>query len=187
MLDLLDRKTLIGSLPHGGVVAEVGVASGGFSEIILERNQPSRLVLIDCWEHQADSEYKDDPANGPNQAYQDGVYKSVCSMFANRPEVEIVRAYSLPAATLFPDEHFDIVYLDGNHLIVDQDIAAYWPKVKRGGWLTGHDYTFVPGFITVKPLVDAWVKAKGLELFVAGLQSDDVYSRNYPSWAVRKP
>ena len=185
MLDLLDRNTLIGSLSHGGIGAEIGVANGCFSQVILDRNQPSRLILVDCWEHQG-GEYAVDPANGPSQQYQDAVYAEVCQRFANRPEVEIVRAYSVPAAARFEDWYFDWVYLDGNHLIVDQDIAAYWPKVKRGGYLCGHDYTFSTG-ITVKPIVDAWVAWEGLELQVAGLQSDDIYERNYSTWCVRKP
>ena len=99
----------------------------------------------------------------------------------------IVRAYSIPAAERFPDGCFDIIHLDANHMDVENDIVAWWPKVKRGGWLTGHDYTFVPGKIAVKPTVNAWVSREGLALLVAGLQSDDVYERNYPTWIVRKP
>jgi hypothetical protein len=186
-LDLTDRASLIGSLPRGGAVAEVGVCSGGFSQVILERNRPSRLVLIDCWEHQTGTAYSQDPANGPNQAYHDGMYAEVLRKFGNRPEVEIVRAYSVPAAGRFPDGCFDLVYLDGNHMIVDQDIAAYWPKVRSGGWLAGHDYCNVGDVITVKTAVDAWAASKGLRVFVAGQSSPNVFERNYPTWAVQKP
>ena len=54
-LDLTDRNSLIGSLPQGGVIAEIGVANGEFSEIILDRCKPKLLVLVDCWEHQPES------------------------------------------------------------------------------------------------------------------------------------
>lgn len=36
----------------------------------------------------------------------------------------------------------DFVFIDGNHTypFVREDIANYWPKVKSGGFLCGHDY-----------------------------------------------
>lgn len=45
------RDELIALLPKGGVVAEVGVAFGDFSEVILARTLPKRLHLIDPWVH----------------------------------------------------------------------------------------------------------------------------------------
>lgn len=183
MLDLLDRNTLIGSLPHGGIGAEIGVDVGLFSEVILERNQPRELWLIDCWRHLPDS---NDPANAV-EAAQEGKYQEVLKRFASRPHVHVLREWSVIAATQFQNEYFDFVYLDANHLQVDLDIQAWWPKIRIGGALCGHDYCVVADYIDVKPKVDAWVKQVGLTLHVAGLESDDVYSRNYPSWLVFKP
>ena len=42
----------------------------------------------------------------------------------------------------FPDEYFDYVYIDGEHLYdwVKRDIELWYPKVKKGGILAGHDY-----------------------------------------------
>lgn len=49
---------------------------------------------------------------------------------------------SLEGAELFDDESLDMVYIDGNHLyeFVKADIIAWYPKVKKGGWICGHDY-----------------------------------------------
>jgi hypothetical protein len=79
------------------------------------------------------------------------------------------------------------VYLDGNHLEVDKDIAAWWPKIRNGGILSGHDFTVAGDYIRVKPMVEAWAEREGLPILVTGKNSPDVYERNYCSWLVRKP
>lgn len=42
----------------------------------------------------------------------------------------------------FPDEYFDYVYIDGEHLYewVKRDIELWYPKVKKDGIIAGHDY-----------------------------------------------
>ena len=43
----------------------------------------------------------------------------------------------------FPDEYFDWVYIDGNHLYeyVKEDLEVSLRKTKAGGLITGDDYT----------------------------------------------
>jgi hypothetical protein len=185
-LDLLDRPSLIASLPHGGIGAEIGVDVGGFSEVILERNQPRELWLVDCWHWQPRDQYGSDPANAVETAME-GKFQEVIRRFADRPHVHVMREWSVPAAAKFPDEYFDFVYLDANHLQVDLDIQAWWPKIRIGGALCGHDYCVVADYIDVKPKVDKWVEQEGLTLFVAGRNSPNIYEVNYPSWLVIKP
>jgi len=45
-----------------------------------------------------------------------------------------------PPATL--GQHFDFVYVDARHDYkgVYEDMVAYWPKLKKGGIMAGHDY-----------------------------------------------
>jgi hypothetical protein len=49
---------------------------------------------------------------------------------------------SWEAARHYADETFDCVFVDANHSkrCVLDDIAAWRRKVKRGGWLAGHDH-----------------------------------------------
>lgn len=185
-LDLTDRKTLMASLPHGKVVAEIGVAYGGFSAVILELNEPKELWLIDCWEHQTEGGIASDPSNAP-QHVQDALYQEVQQKFGGLPGVHVMREYSAAAAICFPNGYFDGLYFDANHLLIRQDLETWWPNVKPGGWIAGHDYTVAGDHITVKTDVDAFVAEQALELLVAGLESDDVYERNYPSWVFKKP
>ena len=44
--------------------------------------------------------------------------------------------------TLFEDEYFDFVFIDADHKYesVKQDIEDWYPKVRKGGILAGHDY-----------------------------------------------
>jgi predicted O-methyltransferase YrrM len=56
-------------------------------------------------------------------------------------------SYMYPCSTvlalrLFPDEHFDFVFIDAAHdyASVVADIRGWLPKVKHGGILAGHDY-----------------------------------------------
>lgn len=47
----------------------------------------------------------------------------------------------IAAMPSIPDGSLDFVYIDGNHSeeYVRQDIRLWWPKVKIGGMLAGHD------------------------------------------------
>ncbi|MEZ5288740.1 MAG: class I SAM-dependent methyltransferase [Vicinamibacterales bacterium] len=56
--------------------------------------------------------------------------------------ITIVIAASVPAAALFPPGSLDWVHLDARHDVesVRADIAAWAPRIRSGGWLSGDDY-----------------------------------------------
>ena len=64
------------------------------------------------------------------------------------------------AVDFFEDESFDCIFIDGNHEYeyVKNDIKNYYPKVKKGKWLTGHDYNDA-GFPGVDKAVKEFAKA----------------------------
>ncbi len=55
---------------------------------------------------------------------------------------EYIRATSLVAARRFEDGSLDFVFVDGSHAFRDvlDDLEAWYPKVRAGGTLAGHDY-----------------------------------------------
>jgi hypothetical protein len=63
-------------------------------------------------------------------------------------KVEYVYKTSADAANLIP-EGLDFVYIDGNHdyEYVKNDIANYFPKVKKGGVIGGNDFNCGNGVI----------------------------------------
>jgi hypothetical protein len=56
--------------------------------------------------------------------------------------ITLIVADSVTASTFFPDRSIDWVHLDARHdrEHVKADVAAWLPKVKANGWLSGDDY-----------------------------------------------
>jgi hypothetical protein len=55
------------------------------------------------------------------------------------------------AAQRVPEQSFDFIFIDADHAdaSVAEDITDWTPKVKRGGWLGGHDYNkHFPGVVS---------------------------------------
>jgi predicted O-methyltransferase YrrM len=59
-----------------------------------------------------------------------------------RSIVNPIRLPSVEASKLYADNSLDFVFIDANHSyeFVKDDINAWYPKVKKGGILAGHDY-----------------------------------------------
>jgi len=134
----LDRYELLKYMPSG-IVAEIGVATGRLSKIILENNNPKKLVLIDAWRN-FNLGYADD--NMVTEDKHEARYQSVKEMFAQNKVVSIVRDFSTVAAEKFEDNYFDWVYIDADHSYEGclKDLEAYDRKVKQDGYIWGHDW-----------------------------------------------
>lgn len=142
------RITLLGFLPKGGAVAEIGVAEGEFSAHILEQTKPQRLHLIDPWAHQQREDYRLD-LNNVAQDEADRRAAAIRDRFApqmERAQVIVHRDYSTEAVHDFADSSLDWVYVDAMHTYEAalQDLRDWAPKVKEGGVLLGHDYANHP-------------------------------------------
>lgn len=177
-----DRFTdFLDSMPHNARVVEVGVQDGAYAACILRKTNPIQLFLVDCWEHQDPLIYDDPEANVSNEM-QEIIYRETKQRFAHDPRVVIIRLYSEQAAMNFEDESLDWVYIDANHSYeaVKKDLMLWWPKIKKNGFLSGHDY--------IKR--DSWGVVQAVNEF---LNSYDLYfeylttGNNYESWAIQKP
>jgi len=140
----ISRVDLLQLLPKGGVVAEIGVAEGGFSKKILSVTSPQTLHLIDPWEFQDRDDYQNDANNVP-QDIADSRYHDVCATFDRYVKFDVVkvhRAFSPAAAEAFPDNHFDWIFIDGLHTRdgVLADLRGWAPKMKENGLILGHDF-----------------------------------------------
>jgi hypothetical protein len=99
------------------------------------------------------------------------------------------RGPSAETARAFADSSLDFVFIDARHTYeaAREDIAAWWPKVKPGGLIAGHDYTNSPG---VRAAVDEFVARQGLAhafrvvraswMIYRSLVIDAAYSINLP-------
>jgi hypothetical protein len=135
---------MLGTLPKGARVAEIGVWEGFFSRRILEICQPAELHLIDPWLYQ--------PAFGntgfgrkKNEFLMEQKYQDVVAAFAAVPAVKIHRTTSDMALSALPDGYLDWVYIDGNHNepFISQDIALCLRKVKPNGVIAGDDFNWM--------------------------------------------
>jgi len=175
-----DLPFLLRIMNLSGEGAEIGVAWGGFSKILFDNSKLSKIYLIDPWMAQ----------DGPNN---DGLsrltgeennerYLHVKSFFKNLgSRCEIMRMVSEEAAPKINDNSLDFVYIDGDHSYeaIKKDLSFWWPKVKVGGILSGHDY-FDGGPLNfgVKSAVDAFISSTGQKVLIIDQQ--------YPSWYIVK-
>lgn len=169
-----------------GEGAEVGVQEGRFSAHLLEHWGGARLYSVDPWLRQDPSEYRD-VANLP-QDRQDLHHRRTMARLARyRDRSSIWRMMSADASAKIHDSQLDFVYLDARHDYdaVREDLALWYPKVRPGGIVSGHDYLdgLLPqlGLFGVRTAVDEFFGALGLPVMAT---RDDA---PFVSWLVRKP
>ena len=132
---------------------EVGVFEGKYATYLLENCPQLSITLVDAWD-----------GTGMSIPYQpELVYSKVISIQEEygRHRVQIVRESS-PMAVMSPqieNRLFDFIYIDADHSFdaVVKDIQAWWPKLRIGGVLAGHDYNN-RGSKRVKKAVDSIFK-----------------------------
>lgn len=111
-----------------GVGAEIGVFRGEFTEKIFSVWK-GKIILVDS--------YKD---SVPGLDMVDAALEMM-ERLKDKPKVTMM-ADSLEVAECIPSDLLDFVYIDADHIYeaVKADLAAWIPKVRKGGIVSGHDY-----------------------------------------------
>lgn len=138
----LNYNVLRNILKLGGIVqmgrgAEIGVLRGDTSTYLLSEFPNLSLFCVDPW-----LEYKEgdaDRCQNTMSNYEE-ISRQRLSKFGDR--AKIMKMCSIDAAPLIPDGSLDFVFIDAIHEYepVKQDIAAWYPKVRKDGIFAGHDY-----------------------------------------------
>lgn len=163
---ILDRVPI--DEPWIGV--EIGVLNGNTSMRLLAERPLLTLIMIDPWEvPKKGSSYdlSDDDNSQKSQEEHDEAYELTCKRvkeFGSR--AVIYRAYSEDVADVcYKNESIDFVFIDGDHSYegVKKDIELWLPKIKKTGFISGHDYGHerLPG---VKKAVDQLFHEFDIEL-----------------------
>jgi hypothetical protein len=165
-----------------GEAAEIGVQRGHFSRSLLDRWCGARLHLVDPWKS-FEGDYQD-IANVSDAEHEACLRETEQNLKSHAGRYAIHRKPSLEAAGTFADSSLDFVYIDANHQFQPalDDMRAWFPKVRAGGVLAGHDYvdgTFDAGKFGVKSAVRAFECETGL---VARGTVDPMW----PSWYIVK-
>ena len=148
-------RTLIGK--HDLVGCEIGVSWGENAKEILDGLDIAKLYLVDPFDwYPGSTESETTKGSSVRSEAEHRIFRfGVCT--------QLISKTSEDAISEIPD-NLDFVYIDGNHSYpyVKKDIELYWPKIRNGGILGGHDYNAVyPG---VSRAVNEFVEKEGLEL-----------------------
>jgi predicted O-methyltransferase YrrM len=131
--------------------AELGLWKGRTYFHLLDRCPELTLVGVDQWQHHLER------ANIPggetyakwNMRGLEATVRTQAEKYGER--ATLLKMSTVAAAASFPDGYFDFVFIDADHSEagVRSDIHAWKPKVRPGGFLTGHDIVWP----TVKKIV----------------------------------
>lgn len=132
-------------------LAEVGVWCGNFSEQILKQRPLSKIIQVDRWTvYTPDEQLVETEARMSrySQVTFDKAYHENLHRIAPFPKrVHIFKMDSIAAAAKIKDASLDLIFIDGAHSYQGclADIIAYLPKIRRGGYIGGHDFPRRPG------------------------------------------
>jgi len=134
--------------------AEIGVDGGFYSAELCKANPGLKLYCIDPW----------DLNEGKSSAHRVRKYAEAKKILAPY-NATLIKKLSMDAVKDFADGSLDFVYIDGNHNFdyVMMDIIEWSRKVKKGGIVSGHDYSDGT-HVGVKDAVDVYVKHHFLRL-----------------------
>ena len=160
--------------PKGGVYAEIGVFIGTFSARIVENCAPSKLYMVDMWRDGLDWMVNGELRHFSGQE----AYLEACKLDCNQC-VRMRRQKAVEFISELPDNHLDVVYHDADHSYeaVRDCLNLSLPRMKKGGWISGHDYCDVfPGVIKA---VDEFASKNGLKI--------DILTDETPSVVINMP
>lgn len=128
---------------------EIGAFAGESTSIFAMSGYFNSIEVIDPWgkiEEQGDTKasplyYRDDA-----KVYEECIWPEIIEAYHINTRhwdyIKHYREYSQDCHEKFEDQSYDLVYIDGDHSreAVERDIELYLPKVKKGGWIGGHDF-----------------------------------------------
>ncbi len=128
-------------------IVEIGTWNGRNANRLRKLFPKVQMYLIDPWD--ANPSYLSGNPISTDPKEFETAFLVTCKFFESDPHTTILRKTSMEALSLVPDGA-DIVFIDGDHSYshVKADILAWKDKVRPGGLLSGHDYSYRhPGVI----------------------------------------
>lgn len=141
-MDIADLEWILQishDLPAGSVIVEVGTMYGRSAAAWCQGAGDDKTVIcVDTWE--GTPQYTVE--GGPHEMY---LTEDVFAIFhENMHELNyhpaVHKMDSVFASKLFADCSLDVVFIDGDHFKIEEDLNAWYSKVKVGGLLCGHDW-----------------------------------------------
>lgn len=151
-------KKMVEKFPSKSKFVEVGSWKGKSAAYlaveIINSNKDIKLDCVDTWKGSA--EHVDDEYVKKNSLYE----LFIKNTFSLSSVINPIKMDSVDASKKYEDNSIDFVFIDANHkyIHVKNDIEAWFPKVKIGGVMAGHDYK--NGWTDVDKAVDEFFKDK---------------------------
>jgi hypothetical protein len=120
-----------------GVMVEIGSYAGESAEAFAKSGKFKEIYCVDPWIDDYDMSLP---------LCQLCSFKAVEEEFDNRTIpykcIYKCKGFSNEIVKQFTDSFFDLVYVDGDHSYghVIEDITLWLPKLKKNGYMSGHDY-----------------------------------------------
>jgi len=131
-MELLNKAL---GLPQGFTVCEIGSYLGASTYVLGAAAciNKGRIFAIDTWDNEAMGA----------EAKVDTFSEFLNNIYEFRDVIQPIRGWSRDVADRIPDG-LDMVFIDGDHSYeaVLSDLLLYIPKLRRGGLIVMHDYTF---------------------------------------------
>ena len=165
-------EALIRRIPQDGEIVgvEVGVFKADTAAAVLEARRNVTHYLVDPWAPYYETDAAGKRTKMGQMMGSDTLASAIFEDVKRRMKpfgerAVIYRGTSLDAAAELPNG-LDYVFIDGIHTYdaVKQDITAWLPKVRPGGWIGGHDYENLPRFPGVARAVDEVIGEDRIEL-----------------------
>jgi hypothetical protein len=125
-----------------GNAVEIGVNTGMFAENNLKTWNGS-YACVDAWDmkRMGDMNTQEQRVYSTSKGFENLKLTKDRTKFAE-DRVMIIQNFSTNAASKFPDEYFDWIYIDAQHTYKAcyEDMEAWWPKLRHGGLFSGDDY-----------------------------------------------
>jgi hypothetical protein len=114
----------------------IGTYEGDFADMLMVTWKGRKLYCVDPWQPGYDNM---DPASSADMVEVEAKARKKLDKYGKT--VHILKETSAEAASQFDEGQLDFVYLDGRHQTdsMAQDLSLWWPKLRSGGILAGHD------------------------------------------------
>lgn len=122
-------------------IAEIGVFEGSYSLLLYNTFIDSEFYGIDMWETTGNDFFFSGQPGMVERAYVVAQER-----LGNKPNFKLIKGKSEDISKTFEDDFFDLIYIDSDHSYdgAMNDFVNWFPKIKRGGIMSGHDFDASP-------------------------------------------
>lgn len=128
---------LVNTIPDGGTFVECGAWLGKSSAYLCSiANDRINVFIVDSWKGS-----KDEITHAHKLATETDIHEIFTKNLEGYKYIPL-KLFSHQAVELFQDNSCDVVFIDMGHTYeeVKNDIEIWLPKIKNGGYISGHDY-----------------------------------------------